>query len=113
MIWKILIAMAVSIPAFAQMDTLQAPAVVKVLSVRMNFNKGERFSLRLSNYDGDQLLWTHKGKSQGEGELFIVDPQPYVAYGLRKFQLLVLNAKGKTVDEIYFRIDLNGTVIKE
>jgi hypothetical protein len=86
---------------------------VKLISVRMNFKENEMFLLRLSNYDGDQLLWTHEGESQGEGELFMIDPQPYVQYGLRKFQLLVLDSHGKTVQEVYFRVDGNGAVIRE
>ncbi|HZY80535.1 MAG TPA: hypothetical protein VFE50_13500 [Cyclobacteriaceae bacterium] len=87
--------------------------VVKLLSVRMNFKEDQPFSLRLSNYDGDHLLWSHEGESQGEGELFMIDPQPYVKYGLRKFQLLVLDYNGKAVEEIYFRVEANGNVIKE
>ena len=88
-------------------------AVVKILPVRLNFKEKEIFELRLYNYDGDHLLWKHNGESQGEGELFMIDPQPYVEYGLRKFQLLVLDAEGQRVDEMYFRVDPSGNIIKE
>lgn len=95
-----------------QIEASEEP-VTKVLTVRMNFKEGEAFDLRLYNYDGDQLLWTHEGASQGEGEMFMIDPQPYTKYGLRKFQLLVLDGEKNKVDEIYFRVDHNGAVIKE
>ena len=91
----------------------QETRTVKVLPVRMNFKENDTFQLRLYNYDGDELLWKHTGESQGEGELFMIDPQPYVQYGLRKFQLLVLDATGATVQEIYFRVDGEGGVVKE
>jgi hypothetical protein len=87
--------------------------IVKVLPVRMNFKEDAKFQLRLYNYDGDELLWKHSGESQGEGELFMIDPQPYVQYGLRKFQLLVLDAAGNKIEEIYFRVDGNGNVVRE
>jgi hypothetical protein len=88
-------------------------AVVKLLPVRLKFSENEHFQLRLYNHDGDELLWKHDGESQGEGELFMIDPQPYTQYGLRKFQVLVLDANSKTVEEIYFRVDNNGNVIRE
>jgi hypothetical protein len=94
-------------------STRKSEGVIKVLSVRMNFKEDEPFELRLYNYDGDHLLWSHEGESLGEGELFLVDPQPYVQYGLRKFQLLVLDSNGQTVQEIYFRVEGNSNVIKE
>ncbi|HMJ69679.1 MAG TPA: hypothetical protein VK508_12320 [Cyclobacteriaceae bacterium] len=87
--------------------------VTKALAVRLKFSEKEQFTLRLYNYDGDKLLWTHSGESQGAGELFMIDPQPYVQYGLRKFQLLVLDSDGKTVEEIYFRVDSNNSIIRE
>jgi hypothetical protein len=87
--------------------------VTKILPLRLMFNEHEIFQLRLYNYDGDHLLWKHEGESQGEGELFMIDPQPYVAYGLRKFQLLVFDAEGNKIKEIYFRVDENGSIIKE
>lgn len=87
--------------------------VLKVLPLRLMFKEHEMFKLRLYNYDGDHLLWKHEGESQGEGELFMIDPQPYVAYGLRKFQLLVLDADGNKTDEIYFRVGEDGAIIKE
>ena len=62
--------------------------VIKVLPLRLMFKEHEMFQLRLYNYDGDHLLWKHDGECQGEGELFMIDPQPYVVYGLKKFQLL-------------------------
>lgn len=88
-------------------------SVVKVLPIRMNFPEKETYQLRLYNYDGDHLLWSHEGESQGEGELFMIDPQPYVEYGLRNFQLLVLDSENKKVDVIYFRVDPNGNVVKD
>lgn len=88
-------------------------AVIKVLPLRLNFKEDEPFTLRLYNYDGDHLLWSHEGESQGVGELFMIDPQPYVQYGLRKFQLLVLDREGNKVEEIYFRVEGNSNVIKE
>jgi len=87
--------------------------LIRVLPLRLMFKEDEPFHLRLYNYDGDHLLWKHDGEGQGEGELFMIDPQPYVAYGLRKFQLLVLDADGNKIDEIYFRVDANGAIIKE
>jgi hypothetical protein len=87
--------------------------VIKVLPVRLHFKEKETFQLRLYNYDGDHLLWKHAGESQGEGELFMIDPQPYVAYGLKKFQLLVLDVDGKRVDEMYFRVDPDGSITKD
>ena len=87
--------------------------IIKVLPLRLMFKEKEQFHLRLYNYDGDHLLWKHDGEAQGEGELFMIDPQPYVAYGLRKFQLLVLDSNGDKIDEIYFRVDGNGEIIKE
>jgi hypothetical protein len=87
--------------------------IVKVLPVHLQFNEHEKFQLRLYNYDGDHLLWKHKGESQGWLELFMVDPRPYVEYGVRKFQLLVLNGHGDKMQEIYFRVEMNGNVVKE
>lgn len=87
--------------------------VSKILPLRLMFKEHDVFQLRLYNYDGDHLLWKHDGEAQGEGELFMIDPQPYVAYGLRKFQLLVLNGDGKRVDEIYFRVDGDGNIVRE
>jgi hypothetical protein len=91
----------------------QKSTAAKVLPLRMMFKEHDLFSLRLYNYDGDHLLWKHDGEAQGEGELFMIDPQPYVEYGLRKFQLLVLDGDGNKVDEIYFRVDGDGVIIKE
>jgi len=88
-------------------------AIIKVLPLRLMFKEHDIFQLRLYNYDGDHLLWKHEGESQGEGELFMIDPQPYVAYGLKKFQLLVLDADGNKIDEIYFRVSNDGGIIKE
>ncbi|MEI9919045.1 MAG: hypothetical protein WDO14_09625 [Bacteroidota bacterium] len=88
-------------------------AVIKVLPLRLMFKEHDIFQLRLYNYDGDHLLWKHEGESQGEGELFMIDPQPYVTYGLRKFQLLVLDGDGNKTDEIYFRVGNDGSIIKE
>lgn len=99
--------------------TVEKPAapkekqIIKVLPLRLMFKEHEMFNLRLYNYDGDHLLWKHEGESQGEGELFMIDPQPYVAYGLRKFQLLVLDGDGNKIDEIYFRVGSDGGIIKE
>jgi len=87
--------------------------VIKVLPLRLMFKEHEMFKLRLYNYDGDHLLWKHEGESQGEGELFMIDPQPYVAYGLKKFQLLILDGDGNKIDEIYFRVANDGGIIKE
>jgi hypothetical protein len=87
--------------------------VMKILPLRMSFPEKEPYQLRLYNYDGDQLLWSHEGESQGEGELFMIDPRPFLEYGVRKFQLLVLDSNGTTVQEIYFRVDGNSAVIKE
>ncbi len=87
--------------------------VIKILPLRLMFKEHDTFQLRLYNYDGDHLLWKHKGESQGEGELFMIDPQPYVVYGLRKFQLLVLDGDGNRIQEIYFRVASNGSIIKE
>lgn len=87
--------------------------VIKVLPLRLMFQERDPFQLRLYNYDGDHLLWKHAGESQGEGELFMIDPSPYVEYGLRKFQLLVLDGDGNRIDEIYFRVDENGNIVKE
>lgn len=92
-------------------DTQNSTA--KILPLRLMFREHDSFQIRLYNYDGDHLLWKHSGESQGEGELFMVDPQPYVAYGLKKFQLLVLDADGNRISEIYFRVDANGAIIKE
>ncbi|MEJ0030986.1 MAG: hypothetical protein WDO15_11685 [Bacteroidota bacterium] len=89
------------------------PAIIKVLPLRLMFKEHEMFQLRLYNYDGDHLLWKHDGESQGEGELFMIDPQPYVEYGLRKFQLLVLDYDGNKIDEIYFRVNADGSIVKE
>jgi hypothetical protein len=89
------------------------PRIVKVLPIRVPFKEEEKFQLRLYNYDGDELLWKHSGESQGEGELFMIDPQPYVQYGLRKFQLLVIDGSGNKVEEIYFRVDGDGNVVRE
>jgi hypothetical protein len=86
---------------------------IKVLPLRLMFKEHEMFELRLYNYDGDHLLWKHDGEAQGEGELFMIDPQPYVAYGLKKFQLLVLDGDGNRIDEIYFRVASDGSIIKE
>lgn len=83
----------------------------KVLPVRLQFAEREKFELKLYNYDGDHLLWQHKGRSQGEGELFIIDPQPYTQYGVKKFRLLIIARK--KIDTVYFRVDHNGSVIKE
>lgn len=88
-------------------------AVIKVLPLRLKFKEHDLFQLRLYNYDGDHLLWKHEGEAQGDGELFMIDPQPYVDYGLRKFQLLVLDGDENKLEEIYFRVDGNGGVIKE
>jgi hypothetical protein len=99
--------------------TVERPAipkdkqVIKVLPLRLMFKEHDMFELRLYNYDGDHLLWKHEGESQGEGELFMIDPQPYVAYGLKKFQLLVLDGDGNKIDEIYFRVGNDGGIIKE
>jgi hypothetical protein len=87
--------------------------IIKILPLRMMFKEHELFQLRLYNYDGDHLLWKHEGESQGEGELFMIDPQPYIAYGVKKFQLLVLDADGNNIDEIYFRVGSDGSIIKE
>jgi hypothetical protein len=88
-------------------------SLIKVLPLRLMFKEHEMFQLRLYNYDGDHLLWKHDGESQGEGELFMIDPQPYLEYGLKKFQLLVLDADGNQIDEIYFRVGSDGGIIKE
>jgi len=87
--------------------------VTKVLPLRLMFKEHDVFQLRLYNYDGDHLLWKHEGEAQGEGELFMIDPTPYVAYGVRKFQLLVFDNEGNKVNEIYFRVDQNGAIIRE
>ena len=92
-------------------DSTSSHSIIKVLSVRLPFTEREKFELKLFNYDGDKLLWEHKGKSQGDGELFMIDPQPYVKYGLRKFKLFV--AGKNKIDTVYFRVDHNGAVIKE
>jgi len=106
--------MLLSTRQFTVAGDYKAPKpVAKVLPLRLMFKEHEMFQLRLYNYDGDHLLWKHEGEAQGEGELFMIDPQPYVEYGLRKFQLLVLDANGNKIDEIYFRVDGNGTIIKE
>jgi len=94
-------------------EMVERKQVSKVLPFRLNFKEHEMFRLRLYNYDGDHLLWKHEGECQGEGELFMIDPQPYVAYGLKKFQLLVFDGDGNKVDEIYFRVDNDGGIIKE
>jgi hypothetical protein len=116
--WAFISIFVASQAAFAQVaDQKNTPAseerIVKVLSLRMSFPEKEKYRLKLYNYDGDQLLWSHEDESQGEGELFMIDPQPYVQYGLRKFQLFVLNKENKKVDSIYFRVDPNGNVVKE
>lgn len=87
--------------------------IMKILPLRLMFKENDVFQLRLYNYDGDHLLWSHKGESQGEGELFMIDPAPYVEYGLRKFQLLILDGLGNKIDEVYFRVDPNGAIIRE
>jgi hypothetical protein len=91
----------------------QKTTVAKVLPLRLMFHEHDLFHLRLYNYDGDHLLWKHDGEAQGEGELFMIDPQPYVEYGLKKFQLLVLDGEGNKIEEIYFRVDNSGGIIKE
>lgn len=88
-------------------------SVNKILPLRLMFGEKDMFQLRLYNYDGDHLLWKHEGEAQGQGELFMIDPQPYVAYGVRKFLLVVLDGDGKKIDEIYFHVDQDGAVIKE
>jgi hypothetical protein len=88
-------------------------AVVKILPLRLMFKEHDVFHLRLYNYDGDHLLWKHDGESQGEGELFMIDPRPYVQYGVKKFQLLVLDSDNNQVDVIYFRVGNDGEIIKE
>jgi hypothetical protein len=88
-------------------------SIVKILPLRLMFKEHDLFQLRLYNYDGDHLLWKHDGEAQGEGELFMIDPQPYAAYGVKKFQLLILDGDGNKIDEIYFRVDGDGRVIKE
>ncbi len=88
-------------------------ATAKILPLRLMFKEHDSFQIRLYNYDGDHLLWKHSGESQGEGELFMIDPQPYVAYGLRKFQLLVLDSDGNRVSEVYFRVEPDGAIVKE
>lgn len=94
-------------------EMVEKKQVTKVLPLRLTFKEHEMFRLRLYNYDGDHLLWKHEGECQGEGELFMIDPQPYVAYGLKKFQLLVFDGDGNKVDEIYFRVDNDRGIIKE
>jgi len=86
-------------------------AAIKVLPVRLQFAEHQKYHLRLYNYDGDHLLWEQKGRSQGPGELFMIDPQPYTAYGLKKFKLII-QSRNK-IDTVFFRVDHNGSVIKE
>lgn len=109
----------ISIGSFAQVtntrnvdrDSTSSGRVIKVLPIRLPFSEHEKFELKLYNYDGDHLLWEHEGRAQGEGELFMIDPQPYVKYGLRKFRLLIVDRK--KIDTVFFRVDHNGSVIKE
>lgn len=96
-----------------QSASKEEKTVSKILPLRLMFKENDLFQLRLYNYDGDHLLWKHEGEAQGEGELFMIDPQPYVAYGLRKFQLLVLDGSGMKIDEIYFRVEADGRITKE
>jgi len=87
--------------------------IMKVLPVRLRFTGKTYFQLRLYNYDGDHLLWKHSGETQGDDELFMIDPQPYVAYGLRNFQLLILDEHGNKIDEIYFHVNADNSIVKE
>lgn len=106
---RVVVLCFISFTAFAQ----EPDTLMKVLPVRMNFPAKKSFEIRLFNYDGDHLLWSHKGKSAGEGELFMIDPKPFVDYGLKKFKVLVLDSRRRTVQEIYFRVNEAGGVIKE
>jgi hypothetical protein len=104
----------VSFASFAQATNTSSgerSTASKVLPVRLQFAEHQKYHLKLYNYDGDHLLWEQKGRSQGQGELFMIDPQPYTSYGLKKFKLII-QGKNK-IDTVYFRVDSNGTVIKE
>lgn len=90
-----------------------APLVMKEYPLKLKFDKGEEFQLRLSNYDGEQLLWKHKGVIENVGQPFMIDPQPYIAKDIKKFQLLVLDKDGVVVEEIYLYVAGDGSIKRE
>ena len=89
------------------------PTVISEYALKLRFKEGEVYKVRLYNYEGDQLLWKQAGRVANVSDPLMIDPKPFVARGIRKFQLLVLDEGDAVVEELYLVVGGDGSVRKE